>query len=94
MEGVYLYSLIFYAVISPNGPSIVRYILFGWGLPILCIIPWIFVKATFEDTKCWTINENQAYFWIVRAPITIFILVSQALDLDLSTLTSCDYYLL
>lgn len=76
MEGVYLYSLIFLTAVSPYGPSIIRYIIFGWVMPLICIIAWIIAKANYENTGCWLTNDNPAYFWILRAPITISILVS------------------
>lgn len=76
MEGVYLYSLIFFTSISPYGPSIIGYIVFGWTMPLVCIIPWIVAKANYEDKDCWLTNDNQAYFWILRAPITISILLN------------------
>lgn len=76
MEGVYLYSLIFFTAVSPYGPSIIGYMVFGWVMPLVCIIPWIVAKANYEDTGCWLTNTNEAYFWILRAPITISILVS------------------
>lgn len=81
MEGVYLYSLIFFTSVSPYGPSIIGYIVFGWTMPLVCIIPWIVAKANYENTHCWLINDNQAYFWILRAPITISILVSYIITL-------------
>jgi len=76
MEGVYLYSLIFFTSISPYGPSILGYIVFGWTMPLVCIIPWIVAKINYENTSCWLTNVNQAYFWILRAPITISILLN------------------
>lgn len=76
MEGVYLYSLIFFSSISPYGPSILGYIVFGWLMPLVCIIPWVVAKANYENTLCWLTNDNQAYFWILRAPITISILLN------------------
>lgn len=76
MEGVYLYSLIFFTAVSPYGPSIIGYIVFGWTMPLVCIIPWIVAKANYENTSCWLTNDNQAYFWILRAPITVSILLN------------------
>lgn len=76
MEGVYLYSLIFFTAVSPYGPSIIGYMVFGWAMPLVCIIPWIVAKVNYEDTGCWLTHTNEAYFWILRAPITISILVS------------------
>lgn len=76
MEGVYLYSLIFLTAVSPYGPSIIGYIVFGWVMPLVCIIPWIIVKASYEDAYCWIVNDNDKIFWILRAPITISILLN------------------
>lgn len=76
MEGVYLYSLIFFTAVSPYGPSIIGYIVFGWTMPLVCIIPWIVAKANYENINCWLTNTNTSYFWIVRAPITISILIN------------------
>lgn len=76
MEGVYLYSLIFLTAVSPYGPSIIGYIVFGWVMPLVCIIPWIIVKASYEDEYCWMTNKNEKIFWILRAPITISILLN------------------
>ncbi|GFS29292.1 secretin receptor [Trichonephila inaurata madagascariensis] len=46
------------------------------SLPLFFIIPWIIVKATLEDVLCWTVNENQTYFWITRGPITASIVLN------------------
>lgn len=76
MEAVYLHSLIFVASVSPYGPAILGYVVFGWTMPLVCMIPWVIVKAKYEDSECWLTNDNEAYFWITRGPITISILVS------------------
>lgn len=68
MEGLYLHNLIFLALFSDTS-AITIYVLLGWGLPLLFVIPWVTVKAMFEDYICWTLNSNPYYFWIIRAPI-------------------------
>ncbi|XP_023216912.1 parathyroid hormone/parathyroid hormone-related peptide receptor-like [Centruroides sculpturatus] len=75
MEGLYLHNLVFLAMFTDT-TSILRYLILGWGLPLLFIIPWVVVRATLEDTLCWTTNQHSAYFWIIRAPITVSILVN------------------
>lgn len=82
MEGVYLYSLIFFTTISPYGPSLISYTIFGWTIPLIFIIPWILMKAKYEDENCWLLNTNENYFWIIRAPITASILVSSRSSCD------------
>lgn len=76
MEGVYLHSLIFVASVSPYGPAILGYIIFGWLTPFLFMIPWIIAKANYEDSSCWLVNNNEGYFWIIRGPITLSILIN------------------
>lgn len=76
MEGVYLYSLIFFTSVSPYGPSIIGYIVFGWTMPLVSVIPWAIIKMKYEDVPCWLTNPNPTYFWILRGPITISILLN------------------
>lgn len=76
MEGVYLHTLIFNSSVSPYGPAILGYVIFGWTIPLACMIPWMTVKAKYENEECWISNKNEAYFWITRGPITLSILVS------------------
>ncbi|XP_076360738.1 parathyroid hormone/parathyroid hormone-related peptide receptor-like isoform X2 [Tachypleus tridentatus] len=75
MEGLYLHNLIFLAMFTDNN-GITIYVVMGWGLPILFIIPWVVVRVLLEDTLCWTTNDNLGYFWIIRAPITTTIIVN------------------
>ncbi|XP_022241562.1 parathyroid hormone/parathyroid hormone-related peptide receptor-like [Limulus polyphemus] len=75
MEGLYLHNLIFLAMLTDTS-GIFPYVITGWGLPVLFIVPWIIVRALLEDKLCWTTNENPDYFWIIRAPITVSIIVN------------------
>lgn len=79
MEALYLNNLIFSKKISPHGPSVLIYTIFGWLTPLLCITPWIIVKANYEDISCWRDGTNGPYFWILRLPITISILINFAI---------------
>ncbi|XP_053205350.1 parathyroid hormone/parathyroid hormone-related peptide receptor-like isoform X2 [Panonychus citri] len=75
MEGLYLHNLVFFNIFNDNS-SIMKYIVLGWSLPVIFIIPWIFARSIYEDTNCWVINENIALFWIIRGPITISIILN------------------
>nr|XP_042908202.1 secretin receptor [Parasteatoda tepidariorum] len=75
MEGLYLHNLVFLSMFTDT-TGILKYGILGWGLPILFVIPWIVVKATFEDNLCWTVNKNPYYFWIIRGPITASIVLN------------------
>ncbi|XP_043663969.1 secretin receptor-like isoform X1 [Vespula pensylvanica] len=82
MEGLYLHNLIFLALCTDT-TAITSYILLGWGLPGLVVIPWIIIRATVEDTLCWTIHHNPSFFLIVRIPIVISILFNFGLFVNI-----------
>ncbi|XP_066588776.1 secretin receptor-like [Prorops nasuta] len=73
MEGLYLHNLVFLALCTDMA-SIASYTALGWGLPILVVAPWIIIRATMEDTLCWTTNVDPSLFLIIRIPIMISIL--------------------
>ncbi|WAQ93683.1 PTH1R-like protein, partial [Mya arenaria] len=67
-EGIYLHMLITVAMFSERS-GIKRLVLFGWGTPVLCVIPWVIVRATQEDVLCWNTHPTNGYFWLIRGPI-------------------------
>ncbi|XP_077553709.1 secretin receptor-like [Haemaphysalis longicornis] len=83
MEGLYLHSLVFLAFFTDSS-SILRYVALGWGLPILFLVPWVVVRATLEDILCWTTNDTKSYFWIIRGPITVSIVVNFVLFINIT----------
>ncbi|XP_036392741.1 gastric inhibitory polypeptide receptor [Megalops cyprinoides] len=75
VEGLYLHNLLVLMVFSENS-YFSGYLIIGWGTPVLFVIPWIVVRYLYENTRCWEINENMAYWWIIRSPILLAILVN------------------
>ncbi|KAI2656318.1 Gastric inhibitory polypeptide receptor [Labeo rohita] len=75
VEGLYLHNLLVLMVFSENSYFCV-YLFIGWGTPVLFVVPWIVVRYLYENTRCWEINENMAYWWIIRTPILLAILVN------------------
>ncbi|KAK6295726.1 hypothetical protein J4Q44_G00334390 [Coregonus suidteri] len=75
VEGLYLHNLLVLMVFSENS-YFCGYLFIGWGSPVLFVVPWIIVRYLYENTRCWEINENMAYWWIIRTPILLAILVS------------------
>ncbi|XP_066521098.1 gastric inhibitory polypeptide receptor [Hoplias malabaricus] len=75
VEGLYLHNLLVLMVFSENS-YFFGYLLIGWGTPILFVVPWIVMRYLYENTRCWEINENMAYWWIIRTPILLAILVN------------------
>ncbi|XP_066989828.1 secretin receptor-like isoform X2 [Macrobrachium rosenbergii] len=76
MEGLYLHSLIFMALFTDSS-AITLYILLGWGLPLGCVCLWVTLRATLDDSHCWTVNYVQWIFWVcIRAPVAISNLIN------------------
>ena len=74
MEGLYLHNLIFLALFTDSS-AITVYIVLGWGLPVLFVVPWIVLRALLDDVYCWTTNTKIEIFWLIRGPIIITIVV-------------------
>ncbi|XP_051521842.1 glucagon receptor-like [Myxocyprinus asiaticus] len=75
VEGLYLHNLLVLMVFSENSYFCV-YLFVGWGAPVLFVVPWIVMRYLYENTRCWEINENIGYWWIIRTPILLAILVN------------------
>ncbi|BFZ02420.1 hypothetical protein BsWGS_05457 [Bradybaena similaris] len=81
-EALYLHILISVAVFSENS-SVKWYALLGWVSPILFVLPWVVVRATLEDEYCWNTHPTPGYFWIMRGPIVLSIVVNFMLFLNI-----------
>ncbi|XP_043789458.1 secretin receptor-like [Apis laboriosa] len=77
MEGLYLHNLIVWAFFA-DSETINLYVLMGWGLPVFVVVPWIIIRATIEDTFCWTTHQNPFLFLPIKIPIMISNLVSDS----------------
>ncbi|XP_065764862.1 glucagon receptor isoform X3 [Muntiacus reevesi] len=75
VEGVYLHSLLSLAAV-PERSCFPLYLGIGWGAPMLFVIPWAVVKCLFENIQCWTSNDNMAFWWILRFPVFLAILIN------------------
>ncbi|XP_069943600.1 vasoactive intestinal polypeptide receptor 1-like [Cherax quadricarinatus] len=84
MEGLYLHNLIFLALFTDNS-AITLYIVLGWGMPLVLVLGWVAARITSENTLCWLTNESPWVFWtFIRGPISVSILVSFALFLNIA----------
>ncbi|XP_052513903.1 glucagon receptor isoform X2 [Budorcas taxicolor] len=75
VEGVYLHSLLSLAAV-PERSCFPLYLGIGWGAPMLFVIPWAVVKCLFENIQCWTSNDNMAFWWILRFPVFLAIVIN------------------
>lgn len=84
MEGIYLNNLILRALFTDSNKSLVYYISFGWGLPLLIVIPWVVARILLEDTLCWTMNENSGVFLIIMIPTLASVVINLVLFVIIS----------
>ncbi|XP_061564727.1 glucagon-like peptide 2 receptor [Cololabis saira] len=73
VEAIFLHTLLFTAVLTKRR-LLKKYMLLGWGTPVLFVAPWTVVKILYENTGCWSI-VNKWFRWIIRGPITLSVLV-------------------
>ncbi|CAG5126963.1 unnamed protein product, partial [Candidula unifasciata] len=83
MEGLYLYLMVHKTMIAEK-LGVMPYIYLGWALPWTFLIPWIVIKARFENTFCWNLQENPAFFWILKGPWTAFVVINFVFFLDIT----------
>ncbi|KAK7471633.1 hypothetical protein BaRGS_00035730, partial [Batillaria attramentaria] len=75
VEGLYLHTLIFFAVFSQSKHLFRWYIVIGWVTPCLFVIPWVLARIYKNDTICWNTHE-EGYYWILKGPIIASITIN------------------
>ncbi|XP_007957998.1 glucagon receptor [Orycteropus afer afer] len=75
VEGVYLHSLLGLAAF-PERRLFPLYLGIGWGAPMLFVTPWAVLKCLFENVQCWTSNGNMGFWWVLRFPVFLAILIN------------------
>ncbi|KAF7403940.1 hypothetical protein HZH68_006734 [Vespula germanica] len=83
MEGLYLHNLVFLALFTDANSSIAVYVGLGWGLPMVFVVSWIICRIIFENTFCWTTNENPYLFLLIRIPTMLSILINFVLFVNI-----------
>lgn len=84
MEGLYLHNLVFFALFPENNSSIAGYVILGWGLPVIFIIPWAILRIAFDNMYCWTTNENlYIFFYLIRLPTGLSIIINFILFINI-----------
>ncbi|XP_071763929.1 glucagon-like peptide 2 receptor [Centroberyx gerrardi] len=73
VEAIFLHTLLFTAFLTRRR-LLKRYMLLGWGTPVLFLTPWTVIKILYENTGCWDI-VNRGFYWIISGPITLSVLV-------------------
>ncbi|XP_059386100.1 glucagon-like peptide 2 receptor isoform X2 [Carassius carassius] len=73
VEAIFLHTLLFTAVLTRKR-LLKKYMIIGWGTPLLFVIPWTVAKALYENKSCW-LNNISWIWWIIRGPITLSVIV-------------------
>ncbi|XP_053374704.1 secretin receptor-like [Mercenaria mercenaria] len=75
MEGLYLHMLVYKTMFTKQHGTRL-YILVGWLSPLVYLIPWIIVRIFKENELCWNRQRKDGYFWIIKAPIHLSVLIN------------------
>ncbi|XP_038598742.1 glucagon receptor, partial [Tachyglossus aculeatus] len=75
VEGVYLHNVLVLAVFSERS-YFNLYLGIGWGAPVLFLVPWVVLRALFDNVQCWSSNNNMAFWWILRFPVFLAIVIN------------------
>ncbi|XP_016296259.1 glucagon-like peptide 2 receptor [Sinocyclocheilus anshuiensis] len=67
------HTLLFTAVLTRKR-LLKKYMIIGWGTPLLFVIPWTVAKTLYENKSCWLHNIRWIW-WIIRGPITLSVIV-------------------
>uniref|UniRef100_A0A8D0GPF4 Glucagon like peptide 2 receptor n=1 Tax=Sphenodon punctatus TaxID=8508 RepID=A0A8D0GPF4_SPHPU len=75
VEGIYLHTLLVTAVFSERR-LLQKYIVIGWGVPVLFVAPWGIIKSQLENKGCWQNNDHTGFWWIIKGPILFSVTVN------------------
>ncbi|XP_034045993.1 glucagon receptor [Thalassophryne amazonica] len=75
VEGIYLHNLLVITVFTERNYFNI-YLCIGWGTPLIFLVPWVIVKYLYENQECWGQNINMNYWWIIRSPILLAVMIN------------------
>ncbi|XP_057716624.1 glucagon receptor isoform X3 [Corythoichthys intestinalis] len=75
VEGIYLHNLLVITVFTERNYFQI-YLCIGWGTPLLFLVPWVIAKYLYENHECWGQNINMSYWWIIRSPILVAVVIN------------------
>ncbi|KAL7378239.1 hypothetical protein ABVT39_010793 [Epinephelus coioides] len=75
VEGIYLHNLLVITVFTERNYFKI-YLCIGWGTPLIFLVPWVITKYLYENQQCWSQNINMNYWWIIRSPILLAVVIN------------------
>ncbi|XP_041366640.1 secretin receptor-like isoform X2 [Gigantopelta aegis] len=74
-EGLYLMIVVTLSVFAEK-IKVRWFVLIGWGMPLLFVIPWALSRHFLDNSYCWNVHANEALYWIIRGPIVVSVLIN------------------
>ncbi|KAJ7322108.1 hypothetical protein JRQ81_018395 [Phrynocephalus forsythii] len=82
VEGMYLQTLLVLTFV-PDKQYAWRFILIGWGAPVITSSLWILARIYRQNTGCWDDEEeNAVVLWIIKGPVLLTILMNFVIFLN------------
>ncbi|XP_078234384.1 vasoactive intestinal polypeptide receptor 1 [Pogona vitticeps] len=82
VEGMYLQTLLVLTFV-PDKQYGWRFVLIGWGAPVITSSTWILARIYRQNTGCWDDEEeNVVVLWIIKGPILLTVLMNFAIFLN------------
>ncbi|XP_066196351.1 gastric inhibitory polypeptide receptor [Sylvia atricapilla] len=72
-EGLFLLRLL---LATSGRRCLPAFLLLGWGVPVLFVVPWVVLRYLYENEGCWERNEKVAVWWVIRCPILVAVAVN------------------
>ncbi|CAL1526555.1 unnamed protein product [Lymnaea stagnalis] len=75
VEGLYLHTLVFFAVFSQSKKFFKLYIVIGWVFPLFFLIIWVILRIHKDNTFCWN-THDKGFYWVLDTPICTSIVIN------------------
>ncbi|XP_050418974.2 secretin receptor [Patella vulgata] len=76
VEGLYL-QLLLTLTVRAKKIKLWWYVVFGWGAPVVFVIPWGVTRYFLDDSYCWNVSYYRPeLFWIINGPIVISVIIT------------------
>ncbi|XP_053824472.1 gastric inhibitory polypeptide receptor [Vidua chalybeata] len=72
-EGLFLLRLL---LATSGRRCLPAFLLLGWGVPVLFVVPWVVLRYLYENEGCWERNDKVAVWWLIRCPILAAVAVN------------------
>ncbi|XP_077645243.1 gastric inhibitory polypeptide receptor [Lonchura striata] len=72
-EGLFLLRLL---RARPARRRLPAFLLLGWGVPVLFVVPWVVLRHLYDNEGCWERNDKVQVWWLIRCPILAAVVVN------------------